>query len=133
MKHLTLYLIRGLPGSGKSTFAYELAKSLDIYSFEADMSFYDDFGKYNFDPSRLHLAHKWCQERVENTLFHGMSVVVSDTSTTEKEVTAYHDIAKRYGAKFVSMIVENRHGNVSIHDVPEASIDKMRQRFSIKL
>lgn len=49
----TLYLIRGIPGSGKSTFAQNL------YSFgmveaviEADDYFYTD-GVYQFDPSML--------------------------------------------------------------------------------
>lgn len=129
----TLYFFRALPGSGKSSVAQKMAESMNIDWYEADMYFYDDAGNYNFDVSKLYHAHKWCQERTESALSHGMSVIVSNTSTTEKEVDVYHDMAKRHGARFVSLIVENRHGGTSIHNVPQTSMDKMRQRFSIKL
>ena len=41
-----LYIVRGLPGSGKSTFARSIAKPYQI--FEADQYFMKK-GKYNFD------------------------------------------------------------------------------------
>jgi hypothetical protein len=34
---------------------------------------------------------------------------------------------------FVSLIVENRHGNKSVHGVPEVVMEKMRDRFSFNL
>jgi hypothetical protein len=45
----------------------------------------------------------------------------------------YYDLAKKYGYTVFSIIVENRHGSTSIHNVPEGSIDQMRRRFDIKL
>lgn len=60
----SLMLIRGLPGSAKST----LAKSFVIYQYqhiEADMYFMKN-GEYVFDVNVLHRAHKWCQETTEN-------------------------------------------------------------------
>jgi hypothetical protein len=45
----------------------------------------------------------------------------------------YYDLAKRYGYKVTSVIVENRHGGESIHSVPDATLGNMRNRFSIKL
>jgi adenylate kinase family enzyme len=47
-----IYLVRGIPGSGKSTFA----KSLGGTHFETDQFFMVD-GKYNFDGSKLKEAH----------------------------------------------------------------------------
>lgn len=43
----TLYLIRGVSGAGKSTFAKQLAKSIGIDFYEADQYFYRN-GKYEF-------------------------------------------------------------------------------------
>ena len=43
-----LIIIRGLPGSGKSTFA----KSLNCTHFETDMYFTDSEGNYNFMPQK---------------------------------------------------------------------------------
>jgi NEDD4-binding protein 2 len=120
-------------GSGKSTFAKELGDFLGVVYFEADQYFYDEDGNYNFDASKLHRAHLWCQEAVAAELQNENSVIVANTSTTEKEVAAYKTIADTHNARFVSLIVENRHGNESVHNVPPEKIAQMRQRFSVKL
>ena len=129
----TLYLIRGLPGSGKSTLAAEL-KFCGVVDavFEADDSF-ETINGYVFDPSNLQWAHHCCQRNTETCLADGYSVAVSNTSTTEKEVETYQKIAKDFGARFISLIVENRHEGVNIHGVPEEKLQQMRNRFSTKL
>jgi predicted kinase len=134
----TLILLRGLPGSGKSTFAnYMFSNNI----FEADHYFYNEDEKYNFDASKLHLAHKYCQLRVEHAMETNLisggvyfsEIVVSNTSTTEKELEPYLELAKKYDYQVVSLIVENRHGNKSIHNVSEETLLRMKNRFSIKL
>ena len=60
-------------------------------------------------------------------------VIVSNTFTQEWEMEDYYDLAKRYGYKVTSVIVENRHGGESIHSVPDATLGNMRNRFNIKL
>jgi len=130
MKFNTLYLIRGLPGSGKSTFARALKYGGLVSDFvEAD----DYFRGREFDPKLLEAAHEWCQMVAVFTLRQGRSVAVCNTSTTEKEVQVYEQMAKDNGANFCSMIMENRHGSSSIHDVPPATIERMRRRFSLSL
>ena len=131
-----LIILRGLPGSGKTSFAkYMFSNNV----FEADQYFYDSQGNYNFDATKLPDAHKNCQRRVEElmqmseTTQYGQEIVVSNTATTERELQPYLDLAKLYGYKVVSLIVENRHGNASVHNVPTETIEKMRDRFSIKL
>ena len=127
-----LYLVRGLPGSGKSSFARSICSEITHY-IEADMYFTDESGAYRFDATKLSEAHSWCQWTTSSTLKKGHNAVVSNTSTTEREVEIYAKIAESCNAQFVSLIVENRHGSKSIHDVPEVSIKKMHDRFSIKL
>lgn len=51
--HVELLLIRGLPGSGKSTMAKEYAKAGYVHC-EADQFFEID-GQYRFDASKLRL------------------------------------------------------------------------------
>ena len=130
---ITLYLIRGCPGAGKSTFAKHL---LDIRLVEdvheADAWFlHNNNGK--FDASKLNLAHIACQEWTKMLLKAGKSVAVSNTSTTEKEVEVYRLIAEQCNANFISLIVENRHNGVNIHSVPEEKVQQMKDRFSVKL
>jgi hypothetical protein len=45
----------------------------------------------------------------------------------------YYQLAKEYGYKVFSMIVENRHGGVNQHGVPEEKLEQMKNRFEIKL
>lgn len=127
-----LYLIRGLPGAGKSTFARQLASTFCAEHVEADM-FFMLRGQYVFDVRELHNAHKWCQERSEFLMDLGRPVVVSNTFTTEKELKPYLALAEKYGYRVTSLIVENRHGNQSVHNVPEETLVKMKNRFSVKL
>lgn len=126
----TLYLVRGIPGSGKSTFA----KQLDGFIREADMYFINrEDGSYNFDPSKIKDAHNWCRQEVESIMKEEENVIVSNTFTQEWEMDAYYQLAKQYGYKVFSVIVENRHEGVNQHGVPQDKLEVMRNRFEIKL
>ena len=124
-----LYLLRGLPGAGKTT----LAKSIGGRHAEADQYFMED-GEYKFDASKLKDAHAWCQSIVDSYVRNGFErVIVSNTFTTEKEMEPYYEMAEKYGYIVTSLIVENRHGNKSVHNVSEETMEKMLYRFNIKL
>jgi predicted kinase len=123
-----LILLRGLPGSGKST----LAKLICNQHVEADMYFMLN-GSYEFDPSALGRAHKWCQDRTESWMKQGYNVVVSNTFTQEWEMDAYYWLAEQYGYRVHSLVVENRHMGVNQHGVPADKLEQMKNRFEIKL
>jgi len=132
-----LYIVRGLPGSGKSTFARSIAKSYQI--FEADQYFMEK-GKYNFDATKLKEAHNDCKQRVvrrmRENLFNSIffnNIVVSNTFTQDWEMKYYRSIGKRYGYKVHTIIVENRHYGTNVHGVPQDKLQVMEDRFEIKL
>lgn len=137
----TLILVRGLPGAGKSTFSHMYRNQLIVAGigvegpFEADQYFEDpETGAYNFDATKLGQAHSQCQEKTRDALQRGIAyVIVSNTFTTERELTPYTDMANQLNYSVISLVVENRHGNESIHNVPEEAMDRMRNRFSVKL
>lgn len=129
---MNLYLIRGLPGSGKSTFAEMLAWGLKAKHFEADMYHYEQ-NVYKWTPENVQVAHNWCQHSTMCAMGQGHNIVVSNTFTTEKELRPYLDLAEAYQYSATVMIIENRHGGLNIHDVPQETLDKMRNRFSVKL
>ena len=126
-----LYCVRGVAGSGKSTFA----KTLGGRHYEADMFFIDPIsGEYKFDGSKIKLAHEWCQIRVEGDMVLNVDkIVVSNTFTQEWEMEPYFELAKKYGYKVFTVIVENRHGGTNEHNVPEDKIEQMKTRFELKL
>ncbi len=128
-----LYLVRGVPGSDKSTFAKTLVKK-DYCHKEADMFFVDGEGNYKFEPSKIKDAHKWCQEEMDFLMrLEHSPVVVSNTFTQEWEMEPYFELAKKYGYKVFSIVIENRHGNKNKHGVPEDKVEQMKNRFEIKL
>jgi len=45
----------------------------------------------------------------------------------------YYKLAEKYGYRVYSLVVENRHGGVNEHGVPEEKLEQMRNRFEIKL
>jgi predicted kinase len=125
-----LYIVRGIPGSGKSTFA----KTLGGQHYEADMYFINEDGDYNFDVTKIKDAHQWCQSFVKTDMtLEYPKIVVSNTSTQEWEMKPYFDLANEFGYTVFTIIVENRHGGKNQHDVPEDKIEQMINRFEIKL
>lgn len=130
MNEKVLYIVRGVPGSGKSTFAKQLTSNV----FEADHYFYDNDGNYNFIPSEIKEAHKECQDNVRMAMMSSIpKIAVSNTFTQEWEMKIYQELAETYGYTVFSVIVENRHEGVNTHNVPEDKLDQMRNRFEIKL
>jgi predicted kinase len=125
-----LYIVRGIPGSGKSTFA----KTLGGQHYEADMFFIDEEGNYKFDVTKIKDAHQWCQSFVKtDMILEYPKIVVSNTSTQEWEMEPYFTLAKEYGYTVFTIVVENRHGGVNQHGVPEDKLQMMKDRFQIKL
>ena len=124
-----LILLRGLPGSGKST----LARTLGGPVFEADQFFMVE-GEYKFEPSLLKNAHIDCQNKTHVAMLdEHKKIIVSNTFTQEWEMENYYYLAKKYGYRVYSVIVENRHGGENEHGVPADKVDVMEKRFEIKL
>jgi hypothetical protein len=48
-------------------------------------------------------------------------------------MTPYFELAEKYGYRVYSLIVENRHGGINEHEVPEDKLQIMKNRFEIKL
>lgn len=135
----TLTLLRGLPGAGKSSFAKTMWSRFAIC--EADDYFVDELtGEYKFNQRDLPKAHNWCKWKVETFMQDNQAneefyqdIVVSNTFTQEWEMKEYFELAEKYGYRVFTLIVENRHGGKSVHDVPDATIGNMLHRFQIKL
>lgn len=129
----SLILVRGIPGSGKTTFALTAAQD-KAPVFSADDYFMKD-GQYIFDGNKLYLAHASCEKRTEDAMLTWKFPViyVANTFTRAREMTAYFDLADKYGYNIFTIVVENRHGSDNIHSVPKETLSAMKERFSIQL
>jgi hypothetical protein len=61
------------------------------------------------------------------------NIVVSNTFTQDWEMKFYRSVAKRYGYKVHTIIVENRHEGVNVHGVPDEKLQQMKDRFEVSL
>ena len=119
--HNELVLIRGLPGSGKTTMAKQMTGHVN---FEADMYFMQD-GKYHFVPEMIPNAHAWCLEQTKKALLGGKSVVVSNTFTRKLEIEPYLELG------FPVRILEATGSWPNTHAVSDKQIEVMRNRWEI--
>lgn len=127
-----LILIRGLPGSGKTTLAKQMVILDRMVSdkkscmIETDQFFEQD-GIYKFDGSKIKEAHLWTQNRTRELLDEYDVVYVANTFTTKWEMEPYQIIAKENGAFIKIIECKEQYGNV--HDVPEHVIKNMKERW----
>lgn len=147
VKHVIL--LRGIPGCGKTTVAEILADmgvtalygsrgGVKVEDRPVTICCADDFfmkgDKYEWNPKQIGMAHEWCQNKCETAMINDEErVIVANTSTTEKEIKTYFDLAEKHGYMVISLIVENRHGGTNVHGVPEGTLANMRTRFDVKL
>ena len=121
---MQVVIIRGLPGSGKST----IAKLLSGYEhFEADQFFYSEDGRYDYDPTKVKEAHADCNRRVREALTQGKNVVISNTFTRIFEFEPYLKMCKEFNIE--PNIIEARGRFNNIHGVSEETILKMKSRW----
>ncbi|WP_347366096.1 ATP-binding protein [Vibrio vulnificus] len=118
-----LTLVRGLPGSGKSTYA----KTLDAILVEADQFFIDKNDNYQYDPALIKTAHSWCQLETKRLLRAGFDVVVANTFVKNWEMSFYKSLADEVNVSFEVIEINGKYQN--IHGVPDAVIARMRKQF----
>lgn len=127
---MNLTLIRGMPGSGKTTLATQLAGETGVH-LEADQFFTDQEGVYTFDGMKIGEAHEWCQDWTRNSLRLSKNVFVSNTFTTLNELRPYFQISREFDITPTVILCQNDWG--SIHDVPVGVLLNMQKRFALNI
>lgn len=127
----TLYIVRGVSGSGKTTYAKEIAEQFGIRYFEADMYFVRVDGAYTFNPAMLPKAHEWCFEQVCIEMQTNHDVIVSNTFTRTWEMKNYIDAALDHGYQVRIITCTGRYQNT--HGLTEEQVEKQRARFQSNL
>jgi hypothetical protein len=133
----TVFILRGLPGSGKSSLAREACgKSYKRNAICSADSFFIKNEEYIFDRPRIGEAHCWCLRNFIQNAHPGNdinSIFLDNTNTSLWEFSHYVKIAEAYYYKTV-IITLNCSPETSlarnIHNVPEKTIQNMYKRLN---
>lgn len=133
----TVVILRGCPGAGKSSFAKwlkERSPSSNTVIVSTD-HFFEQDGKYLFDPTRLKEAIRSCYQAFSVAMRdQGVDTVIVDNTNTRSSDFAYFEfVGRKHGFKVVHLIVENRHGSLSLHNVPYRKVREFADRFQVQL
>lgn len=125
MTQQKLTLVRGIPGSGKSTYA----KSLNSKLVEADQFFIDQDGTYQYDNTLIKDAHNWCKLETKRLFKAGFDVVVANTFVKNWEMKFYKSLADDMRLKFE--VIEMRGNYQNVHGVPDEVVARMASQFEV--
>jgi predicted kinase len=133
----TVFIMRGLPGAGKSTRVRAIKREYTRWTVcSADAFFIGDDGVYRFDPALIGQAHEACWQKFQDALARGVDAIVVDNTNTQRwEYQRNVDAAKAAGAdvKVINLYDGGRSdaelAERNIHGVPLASIQRMRARW----
>jgi predicted kinase len=134
----TCYILRGLSGTGKSTFAKTIVNGGRIFSTD-DLFMVD--GEYQFDPSKLGEYHaenlRMATAFMEQTFHYPdpPTIVIDNTNTQHWEYAGYVEAAEEYGYEVVIISIAWKEEDIPLyaernsHGVPEEAIRRMAERW----
>lgn len=132
---LQLVIMRGLPGSGKTTLANKIAEQKRAVVYATDDYFIEEDKVYRYYHDRTKEAHQWNIDRTKEALQAGRSVIVDNTNYKKSHMEPYLELAEKFKAK-VSIVTAPLNSRKSdflaynnIHNVSESVIKRMRKEW----
>jgi predicted kinase len=131
----SLILLRGLPGSGKTTLAKLLSENNTYPVFSVDDFFTNELtGEYIFNFKDNHLAYKQCEELTKDAMQQKISkIFVHNTFTMDWELEPFFKLASDFKYKLFVVTVENYHQHTNTHEVSDEQLQKMAEKYKVKL
>lgn len=127
------YIMRGVPGSGKSTVARQIANGASRVIHSTDDYFYSG-GEFRFDRRRLSEYHDRNYEAFCHSLDAGEPVVICDNTNVRRwEFRRYEESAIKAGYIVALVVMPHPVASVAaqrtLHGVPVHIIQRMIDRW----
>ena len=97
----TLVLLCGLPGTGKSYLAQQLAERLPMVLVASDQVRRVLYSEPRYTPEEHYAVHATCQEMVDQLLREGHSIVLDATNLIRRHRQRYYSLAEEHGANLL--------------------------------
>lgn len=129
----TAIIMRGIPGSGKSTFARELAEGKHAVICSTDDYFVKD-GTYARDISKLAKYHEQNLERFIESLKDGVPLVICDNTNVRRDhYSAYVRFAEHYDYRVAIVTMPHPRPETAaarnIHGVSREHIERLLSQW----
>lgn len=134
---MKVYILRGLPGSGKSTWIENALDDSGVqpYVCSADHFHTGEDGVYRFDPKNIKKAHEECLRKFMLNLYGSDKpdfLIVDNTNCSAWEISPYYRLTELYGHE-VKILTFWCSPELSMkrntHNVPATTILSMYQRL----
>jgi predicted kinase len=130
--YMRVIIMRGLPGSGKTTYAQNnFPKAAHI---SADQFFTQPDSSYQFDITKLPEAHRYCFKKfIEAVQRQEREIVVDNTSLTVWEIAPYILAGESYGYEVEIIAIQCKPEIAfkrALHRPSKPSFDKMVKDFN---
>lgn len=122
-----LILIRGIPGSGKSTFAKDLmtVSPLQFFHYENDMFLYNENSEYIWSQKRIAMANNKCFQATKKALELNHNVIVSNCFVKNKSIKRYFDLVNPENCFIIEMCGD--YG--SIHGLDKLTMENIKNSY----
>ena len=122
-----IFVYRGLPGSGKSTAAKQLAAAIGGLHIESDDYLCNEDGVYEWTQERRDAAIARVQNEAREALTSGKPLVLAQVFPTHASMQWVRELASELRAPLFIATLRGSYG--SIHNVPDDAMASMAARF----
>lgn len=130
----TLVILRGLPGSGKSSLAQVLSEEGKYPVFSIDDYFTDSEGNYQFIYNENYKAYALCEMNCMQAMEAGVKkIFIDNVFSLDWELEPYVQLASAYKYRLFVLTVEKRHEGENIHGIEAEQIERMAEKYKVKL